>query len=104
MIMRPEIKPAAMGAMMGLMMLWMLHGYLTGDSTMGALALLGFIGAHLIIIAAVSALGFWAAHRSPFWHSRLAHLHRPTAQHILVMLGGAALAVIVTHLILHGGL
>ena len=97
-------RPMAMGAGMGLMMLWMVHGMMTGDANLGGWALVGFIGVHLVLVVVVGAAGYFASRLSPRARVVVARLHRPNLRHLAVMVAGAFGAVIVAHLSLHGGI
>lgn len=98
------MKPAIMGAAMGAMMVWMLHGALTGDGAMGAGALIAFIAAH-VVIAGILGLAVWAGTRlSPRVRAVLDRLHRPSLRHVGVMLGSAAICAGSIHVLVHGGL
>ena len=96
--------PALMGAVMGLMMLRLVHGALTGQSAMAAPALIGFILLHVVVLGALAALMIWAARYAPALRHRLDRLHRPSLRHLTQMLTGALAAVLAAHLFLHGGL
>lgn len=94
------ILPILMGAMMGVMGLAMLHGALTGQGS-ATQAGLGFILAHVAVIAAVAgAIGF-GLHRRFTWLGRLAK-HRPSARHFAIMALAALATAAVIHLV-HGG-
>lgn len=90
-----RIMPVAMGALMGLMML---HGMLTGESTLSGPALAIFVGMHLVLAGGLIGAALFAARFSP----QLDRLHWPSKEHILWMLAGAAAAMILTHVIFHG--
>lgn len=93
-----------MGGAMGLMMLWMLHQQMTAPNAMQGLALVGFIGAHVIILAALIVGALFASRLHPRIQSLLAKLHRPSWSHLRDMLAGMALTAGFAHIILHGGL
>ncbi len=95
--------PIAMGLVMGPMMLWMLHGMLTGDGPAG-LALLAFVGAHIVVASVVLITGLFAASLSPSLRARLDRLHRPSLRHVGLMLGAALTMALIVHLVVHGGL
>lgn len=97
-------KPLLMGAVMGPMMLAMMHKVLTGDDGRGALALLAFVGAHAALVVGLGLMGLFAARFAPKLRVYLARLHRPTLAHVANMLAGAALTGVVVHLYLHRGL
>ena len=96
-------KPMIMGALMGVMMLWMLHGALMGDGVRGW-ALIAFVAAHVVLAAVVIAAGLFAARLSPRARMLIDRLHRPSLRHVGVMLLAAAASAGVIHLILHGGI
>lgn len=98
--MRHRILPLAMGAGMGLMMLWMVHMQLTGDSTRSMGALVIFVGAHVAVLAVALALPFVASARL---RRVLDRVHRPSVHHIMLMLTGALLAAGLAHVLLHSG-
>jgi hypothetical protein len=96
-------KPLAMGLLMGPMMLWMIHGQLTG-SAQSSWAVAAFVGAHLLILAVIVAGAVFAARLSPRTHAFLANLHRPSLAHVGAMLMGLAVSALILHFWLHGGL
>ncbi|MEO9574040.1 MAG: hypothetical protein ABJ263_16290 [Tateyamaria sp.] len=99
-MMRHVAMPVVMGTAMGLMMLWMLHLQLTGGQSRSFSALFLFVGAHVAILSLALTLPFFASERL----RRLAgRLHRPSLQHVGLMLAGAGVAAGVTHLVIHGG-
>lgn len=95
---RHTTMPIAMGAMMGLMILWMMHGQMTGQ---GAPVAWGFVLAHVAVIAVVLGGVAMGLHRR---FPRLAGVlrHRPSGRHVALMLGSAVATAFVIHL-LHGG-
>lgn len=95
--------PFFMGALMGPMMLAMLHGQLTSDGV-GGTALLIFLAAHLVLGAIAIAGTVFALRLSPKWRARLDRLHRPSLHHLGAMAGTAAVSALGVHLIVHGGL
>lgn len=97
-------KPIIMGALMGLMMLWMMHGALTGQSDLGLGALVVFVVAHVAIVLVLIGLAMFGARLSPKLRAWTGRLHRPSYAHLIVMLAGAVVAVGAAHLLLHGGL
>ncbi|SHG86288.1 hypothetical protein [Marivita hallyeonensis] len=96
---RRDMMPAGMGVIMGAMMLWMLHGFLTGDgSAAGAVA---FVLAHVAVVsAALAAVAFGLHRRWPALARILAH--RPSRRHVGVMFGMAVATAVLIHLV-HGG-
>ncbi|MFT7058080.1 MAG: hypothetical protein ACJASV_000580 [Pseudorhodobacter sp.] len=79
--------PLGMGIMMGLMLPWMLHGGAAGES-LG----LGFVLAHIAIIAGALLVLAFGARRSN-WGQKLASLltmHRPQRAHFAPALAGLA--------------
>ena len=99
--MKHGLMPMTMGALMGPMMLWMLHGALTGNST-SALALVIFVGAHFLVVALLLVAVFFAARLAPRLQTRLDRLHRPSLRHIGLMLGSAGMAAASVHFAIHG--
>lgn len=93
-----------MGAAMGLMMLWMLHGAMTSQSETSALALILFVGAHVAVVAILLIGGLFAARSTGPMQRLLKRLHRPSLSHISAMLTGMIIAAGCAHLTLHGGL
>lgn len=89
---------------MGLMMLWMLHQQMTSPTTLSGAALATFVGAHLLIVAAVICGAFFASRLHPRLQSLIAGLHRPSWHHMRGMGIGMIMTAGVAHLILHGGL
>jgi len=98
------LKPVLMGAVMGPMMLMMLHGTLIGETDRGALALAVFVAAHILVIGTLALSAVFVARLSPRVQAWLARLHRPSAPHVFGMLGGAMIAAAVVHFFFHGGL
>ena len=96
--------PFIMGALMGLMMLGMVHMMLSGGSDIAGWALIGFVAAHFLLAGAVIAASVFAARLSPAVQRFLDRLHRPSGRHVLRMVAGAAGTVLITHLVVHGGL
>lgn len=95
------IPPLIMGLLMGPMMLWMLHGVLTGGGV-STVAALVFVGMHVVAVLVALGTAFWAARLSPRMRAWLTRVHRPSARHAAVMLGSAAVAALLTHSIVHG--
>ncbi|MBU2991851.1 hypothetical protein Q4555_14195 [Octadecabacter sp. 1_MG-2023] len=104
MIVKRNLMPAVMGGLMGLMMMWMLHGALTGEGTVGRGALIAFVAAHIILVAAIVSAAVFAARLSPRAHAWIERLHRPSLRHIGMMLAGAIAVAGSVHLIAHGGI
>ena len=104
MIHKAMFKPAIMGALMGTMMLIMLHAMLTGDNTLAGTALLGFAGAHVAIFLVLALAGFWATRYSPRATAWLARVHRPSLRHFAMMALAAVGTSALLHLVLHGGI
>lgn len=92
-----------MGSLMGLMMMWMLHGMLTGDGARGG-ALVAFVAVHVLAGVVVIGGAVFAARLSPRVNAFLARMHRPTWSHVRVMLAAAALSALVVHGLVHGGI
>lgn len=97
------MKPVIMGSAMGAMMMWMLHGMLTGDSFSGW-ALVVFVAAHVVLAVLVAAGIIFAARLSPRAQRVIAKLHRPSLKHIGTMMLAAGVAGGVIHLVVHGGI
>lgn len=96
--------PLLMGPLMGAIMLWMLHGFLTGESTLSGPALAVFIGAHVAVLVVVLGAGLFAARLSPRVRNWMARVHRPSWRHMGAMMGSAVASAAVVHVIVHGGL
>jgi len=94
-------KPVIMGAVMAPMMMWMLHGALTG-SGMSAAALVAFVGAHVALALVAVALVLVGSRMSPRLHGMLSRLHRPSAKHFGAMLASAAVVAVAIHFGIHG--
>jgi hypothetical protein len=95
------MKPVVMGGLMGLMMMWMLHGALSGVG-MAAGPLIAFVGAHLAL-ALIATVLIWAGTRlSPRFVSILSRLHRPSLSHVGAMLVSTVVAAGLVHLSMHG--
>lgn len=95
------IKPAMMGALMGLMMVWTLHGALTGGGVSGW-ALAAFVTAHVAVAAVLVGAAVFASRLSPRLRAWIARLHRPSFRHAGAMLGCAACTFGTLHLFAHG--
>lgn len=95
------MKQVAMGGLMGLMMIWMIHGWMTGDNGLAGWALLGFVGAHVAIVVVALKLGAWVSRRSP----RLQRVfsHSPSMHHLSLMIAGIFASGTIVHLTMHGG-
>ncbi len=91
------LMPVAMGAVMGPMMLWMLHGVLTGDGDGHAAVV--FAALHAVALTVLIAGGLLLGRRVPGLRRVLAR-HGP--RHLGLMLGSAAVAAALVHLV-HGG-
>ncbi|MCF2906531.1 hypothetical protein L0666_16175 [Octadecabacter sp. CECT 8868] len=96
------IKPVMMGALMGLMMIWMLHGLITGDSQLSGSAQTVFIGAHVVLVLVALSAALFSTRLSPRLRGWMDRLHRPSLHHFAAMLGGAAMVVGAIHLSIHG--
>ncbi|MFL4468660.1 hypothetical protein ACERZ8_01760 [Tateyamaria armeniaca] len=100
---RHSLMPFVMGAVMGLVMLWMLHMQITGEGDQSIAALVVFAAAHVGALAAILVVPLFAARRLA-WVRRLAkHMHRPRLSQAVYMLAGAVFAAAITHVIIHGG-
>ncbi len=98
--MKVAYKPLMMGAAMGLMALWMLHGQLRNEaSIVGPVA---FIGAHLLLAFVLIAAAAFATRLSPGIQAWINRIHRPTTSHLVSMLGSALVVAAAVHLVLHG--
>ena len=96
--------PFVMGAAMGLMMLRMLHSAVLNEGGPAGLALVVFIGAHVLLGLVALAATIFAARISQKARKFLARLHRPSAAHMATMLAGVATSSLVAHGFIHGGL
>jgi len=97
-----HMKPMIMGGLMGLMMMWMLHGALTGDGAIGAGALIAFVAAHAVVAAVAIGMAVFAARLSPRIRQFIDRLHRPSVSHVTAMLTSAAVVALVLHFGVHG--
>ncbi|MEN8841140.1 MAG: hypothetical protein ABF254_05320 [Octadecabacter sp.] len=97
-----HMKSMIMGGLMGLMMMWMLHGALTGEGAIGAGALITFVAAHFVLAAVVLGGALFAARLSPRARVVLERLHRPSLPHVAAMLGSAVLVAVALHFGIHG--
>ena len=95
-------KPLVMGALMGLMMLWMVHGQLTGETSLSGIALITFIGGHILFAAVIIGAWLFATRLSPAARKWLGQLHRPSPRHLGAMLLGASLSAGAVHIWIHG--
>ncbi len=96
-----QAKPLAMGGLMGLMMLWMLHGQLA-ENTTSTPALLVFVGAHVVIITLLLGASIFAARLSPRLRHMIDKMHRPSFWHLGWMFAGAAGSAGTIHFAIHG--
>lgn len=94
-------KPVIMGGLMGLMMLWMLHGAVTGGGVTGW-ALVAFVGVHVALVLIAGLAAVFAARLSPKVQELLARVHRPSVRHIGAMLGTAVVVIATVHVSAHG--
>ncbi|SMX39031.1 hypothetical protein [Octadecabacter ascidiaceicola] len=94
--------PIIMGGLMGLMMMWMLHGALTGEGTIGAGALIAFIAAHVVLAAIAIGMAVFAARLSPRVRQFMDRLHHPSLSHVAAMFSSAAAVALVLHFGIHG--
>ena len=99
--MKNGLMPMTTGALMGPMMLWMLHSALTGND-MSAMTLMVFIGAHLLFVAVLFVAFFFATRLAPKRQLQLNRLHRPSVRHVGLMLGSATTVAAAVHLAIHG--
>lgn len=95
-------KPIVMGAVMGAMMMWMLHGLLMGETAMGAVAVMVFVGSHVLLVALALGAALFASRMSPRTRAWIDRLHRPSLHHVAVMLGSAAILAGLVHVSAHG--
>ncbi|MDX8347880.1 hypothetical protein SLH49_07770 [Cognatiyoonia sp. IB215446] len=95
-------KPLLMGASMGLMMLWMVHGQLTGETSLSGIALVTFVGAHILFAATIIGAGLVVTRLSPAARQWLRNLRRPSLRHLGIMLLGATLSAGAVHIWIHG--
>jgi len=91
--------PYLMGAIMGPMMLWMLHDSLMSGAAL-SFAAVGFILAHVAVLVGFALLAWLGIRLRPSLAKRL---HRPSLAHIGKMLAGAAIAALTLHLLVHSG-
>ena len=96
-------RPLAMGVAMGLMMLWMVHGIVTGNSALAGPASVLFVLAHLAVPLLILGLGVFAARMSPRLYARLPRLRRPSLPHIATMFAGAAGGAALAHVAILAG-
>ena len=96
---RHTFLPVALGALMGVAMLWMIHGKIISGDAPDLTVLAVFIGLHVAVIGVVLLLPLIASPGLRRWLSRR---HRPDARHFSLMIGGAALGAAALHLALHG--
>ena len=94
-------KPVIMGAVLGPMVMWMLHGAMTGNSVTGW-ALAAFLGAHVAMAAVVISGAVFAARFSPRAKHVIDRLHRPSLHHAAVMLASALAVSGAVHLVAYG--
>ncbi|MEJ6640689.1 MAG: hypothetical protein QNL58_10210 [Octadecabacter sp.] len=94
-------KPVIMGSVMGPMMMWMLHGAMTGNGVTGW-ALVAFLGAHVALIAVVMSGVVFAARLSPRAKTFIDRLHRPSLHHVAIMSVSALAISGAVHLVAHG--
>lgn len=91
-------KPLIMGALMGVLMLGMLHDQIMAGEFRSGAAAAAFIGAHLaVLLAASAATLFFPGMR------RFVARHRPAPLHVATMGAGAIGSVALVHLVAHGG-
>ena len=98
------MKPFILGGLMGLMMIWMVHGQMTGTSALAGWALVAFIGMHVALAIVVICAGLFAARLSPRARAALARLHHPSLHHIALMVVGMGASAGAVHLFIHGGI
>jgi len=90
-------KPAAIGGVMAVMMLAMLHPRMMSGDAIAVPALIAFVGAHFALGIAL----FLPALLVSKFRKRLA-AHRPSLRHAMTMLGTAAGTAGIIHLFMHG--
>jgi len=91
--------PYLMGAIMGPMMLWMLHDSIMSGAGI-SFAAIGFILAHVAFFGGFALLAWLGIRLRPSLAKRL---HRPTASHIGKMIAGAVVTAFTLHLLVHSG-
>lgn len=96
-------RPLTMGAAMGLIMLWMIHGIVTGDKELAGPALVVFVLAHIALPLLILGLGLFAARMSPRFYARLPRLRRRSLPHIATMSAGAAGGATLAHVVIAVG-
>lgn len=93
--------PLIMRSLMGIMMLFMLHGVMMGErSTTGSAALV-FIGAHLAVVGFTLAIAVFGLSRYPRLAKIATKIHRPSREHVTTMLGAALMTAFILH-VFHG--
>ncbi|MDX8350804.1 hypothetical protein [Cognatiyoonia sp. IB215182] len=95
-------KPLVMGVLMGLMMLWMVHGQINGETSLSGIAVITFVGVHILFAAAIIGAGLFVTRLSPAARQWLHNLHRPSLRHLGIMLLGAPLSACSVHIWIHG--
>ena len=93
------MRAVLMGAGMGAMMLWMLHGRIMSGAFTGWFEAAMFALAHVAVVVALLALGLVF----PGLRRRLAG-HRPELRHLAGMFAGMTVSVLIIHAVAHGGL
>ncbi len=95
---RAQIMPVAMGLMMGVMAIMMMHVVLTGE---GGLAWLWFVLGHAgVVVIAAAAVAFGLHRRVPMIQKIT--MHRPDKKHLAFVLVIAVTTATLIHVV-HGG-
>ena len=93
------LKPLGLGAIMAVVMLWMMHdAIMSGEGTLSA-GLVGFVLAHVAVVAGILSLGLFSPRLR-----RAVLRHRPSLSHVAGMVAGMGASALGIHLALHGGL
>ncbi|SFS21690.1 hypothetical protein SAMN05444714_2914 [Yoonia litorea] len=100
--MRSIATPFVAGALMGPMMLSMLHKTLSGG-TSPVSAITTFVVGHFAVLLALLASFAVARRFIPQLRNRLGRMHTPRARHVGVMVMSAGATASVVHLAIHGG-
>ncbi len=92
------MKPLILGALMGLVMLAMLHGQIMSGEFQFGWAGIAFVLAHVAVLGVLGIVALMV----PALRRRLSG-HRPSGRHMATMLAGAIIAIAVVHVFVHGG-
>ena len=92
------MKHGFMGAVMAAMMLWMLHDPIMSGGITLSLGAIGFVLAHVAVVAGIAALAFFV----PRLRLVLKN-HQPGLRHVAVVMCGMMVSAVGIHLFMHGG-